>query len=134
MRKDIGLNVDMDMDSKKVIIGQLLFVQNLAQLRHWYTSSYAEHVALQEFYSVLNSLIDSLAELVVKDNSSGCMFNIPSAYTSMVKEDGRILVYIDQLKEMLLSTEGKWSRAENNVIDDILTLVGTLEYKIKNLV
>jgi hypothetical protein len=121
------------MDKRKSnIIGDLFFLRNLAHLRHLYTSSYAEHVALEEFYVSLLPLTDQLAEIMQKHNVGNIV--IYSAYTDMIEDDNRLQIYFNAFKEKFEEVNFNLTRAENNIIDDILSLIDQTLYKLNNLV
>jgi len=115
---------------KDRVIGELLFLRNIAHLRHLCTTSYAEHIALEEFYTELLELTDLLAEVIQHRHTFD--FSVPNASTSMVSEDGRINIYFESFKSIASSTV--FTQAEQNVVDDILTLIDRTKYKLNNLV
>lgn len=120
------------MKAKEDIIGDLMFIGNIAQLRHWCTNVYAEHIALEEFYVSLLPLVDQLAESIIKNRSK--QFKCEVSSTGMVEQDGRVNVYLNAFENKWKDNEFLFTRSENNVIDDIFSLIDSTLYKLNNLV
>jgi len=115
---------------KHKIIGELFLLRDLAHLRHLQTTSYAEHIALEEFYTALLPLIDQLAEVMQQRHTLS--FSIPNSSTGLISTDGRINIFFDAFKGFVKDHE--YTRAENNILDDIFTLIDQTKYKLNNLV
>lgn len=118
--------------TKESLIGELFFLRDIAHLRHLCTSSYAEHVALQEFYESIVGLADDYVEIIQRKNTVD--INVPTSYTSMVEGDGRLLIYFEAFKNQVKTVEHTFTRSENNIMDDIVSLIDKTTYKLNNLV
>ncbi len=116
---------------KRSLIGSLFWLRDCAHLAHLSTSSYAVHKALEEFYTGLLPLIDEFAEIVQRFN----LLDIDiSGTNSRLTKDQRINICIEGVKQYILENEDAFTRAENNVLDDILSLMDVTLYKLNNLV
>lgn len=115
-------------------VGTLMQSRNQAHIFHLQTSSYAQHVALQEYYEGIVDLIDSLVEAYQGK------YDILTDYKMIgvladIEEDDNVLTYIDkiarycELKREKLPQDGFL----NNIYDDIDTLLRTTQYKISKL-
>jgi hypothetical protein len=123
----------MKKEVKGRLVGSLFWLRDLAHLDHLSTSSYARHIALEEFYTGLLPLVDMFAECVQKNNIIE-QIAIPSSYTSIVKEDNRIVVIMEAVKDEIENNAFIFTRGEMNVLDDIVTLIDRTVYKLNNLV
>ncbi len=115
-------------------VGTLMQSRNQAHIFHLQTSSYAQHVALQEYYEGIVDLIDSLVEAYQGK------YDILTDYKMIgvladIEEDDNVLTYIEkiarycELKREKLPQDGFL----NNIYDDIDTLLRTTQYKISKL-
>jgi len=123
----------MKKEVKGRLVGSLFWLRDLAHLDHLSTASYARHVALEEFYTGLLPLVDMFAECVQKNNIIE-QIAIPSSYTSIVKEDNRIVVIMEAVKDEIERHKYLYSTGEMNVLEDIITLMDRTVYKLNNLV
>lgn len=81
------------------LLASLMSARNTAQLQHWRTSSFAQHLALGEVYELLDKSIDELAELAMGDAGTiigDVRFDQPSNWN---RADP--LVFISQLHDAL---------------------------------
>ena len=113
------------------LIMKLLHARATAHVLHLKSTSYAKHVALNEFYDALVPLVDSLAETY--QGMHGLIESYPPRYTPV--DDPVTLV----------SWLGKWVEenrydccdAEDtclqNIIDEIISLCHASAYKLKVL-
>jgi len=115
-------------------VGTLMQSRNQTHIFHLQTSSYAKHVALQEYYEGIIDLIDSLVEAYQGK------YDILTDYKMIgvladIEEDDNVLTYIEkiarycELKREKLPQDGFL----NNIYDDIDTLLRTTQYKISKL-
>jgi DNA-binding ferritin-like protein len=64
----LGLNEEMQAveggsdDCMQRLFGLLLAARTVAQIQHWQTRSFAQHLALQELYTTIDLHVDKLAE------------------------------------------------------------------------
>ena len=111
------------------IVGTLLMARTFAHMAHLKTSSYAKHVALDEFYTAIVDLTDSFAEIA--QGKFGKMDipvvavkgNVDSPIPEMEKQ-------IDKLLNLGSSCN---SGALKNILDEIEALYLTTLYKLKEL-
>ena len=115
-------------------VGTLMQSRNQAHIFHLQTSSYAKHVALQEYYEGIIDLIDSLVEAYQGK------YEILTDYKMIgtlgdIKDEGDVASYIEkiarycELKREKLPQDGFL----NNIYDDIDTLLRTTHYKLDRL-
>jgi len=111
----------------------LLSSQTQTHIFHLQTESYAEHKALQAYYEGIDPLLDALVEDYQGEHG------IVKGYTSykMVEYSGAdaVIKYFDELKNAvtkLRTSVGDYSNLQNQ-IDNIITLINSTAYKLKNL-
>lgn len=115
-------------------VGTLMQSRNQTHIFHLQTTSYAKHVALQEYYEEIIDLIDSLVE-----GYQG-KYEILTDYRMIgtledLNEEEDIVKYIEkvarycELKREKLPQDGFLT----NVYDDIDTLLRSTLYKVKRL-
>jgi hypothetical protein len=111
----------------------LLSSQTQTHIFHLQTESYAEHKALQKYYEGIDPLLDALVEDYQGEHG------IVKGYTSykMVEYSGSdaVIKYFDELKNAVTkmrTSVGDYSNLQNQ-IDNIITLINSTVYKLKNL-
>lgn len=111
----------------------LLSSQTQTHIFHLQTESYAEHKALQKYYEGIDPLLDALVEDYQGEHG------IVKGYTSykMVEYSGldAVIKYFDELKNAVTkmrTSVGDYSNLQNQ-IDNIITLINSTVYKLKNL-
>lgn len=110
------------------IIGMLFSIRDKAHLMHLKTTSYAQHIALQEFYDGLMPFIDQLAEGYLGQESFE--INIPESSVSGINS----LDYIEEVYNVVANFREQCSHLwAIPIYDDILVLTAGTMYKIKNL-
>lgn len=119
----------MGMDKAAEIVGILFMSRDYAHRAHLYTSSYAKHIALNEFYDGIVDLTDALAEA-----AQGCYGKIEFDVVDLVGNVKDPISAIKSHMEMVQdAAEGCDNRALNNVLDDICTLYAQTLYKLAEL-
>ncbi len=103
--------------------------RDFAHFKHLETSSYARHMALNEYYDGIVDHMDALAELQM---ANGVAIRCPK---SIEIPDVDEVKYFDALANTLnrLSKDTGMREDMRNVIIDIQTLVNGLLYKLKML-
>lgn len=105
-------------------------MRNAAHLAHWATKSYAEHVALGDFYDALIDKLDAIVEA-------------HQGQFGLIKEVRIVSVSPKGIKGHI-KTEMKWLEANRdkiaqkatmiqNMVDDLIALYATTLYKLENL-
>lgn len=96
---------------------------------HLKTSKYSEHIALDEYYSAIVDLVDTLVE-----NWMGTHDKVEDYVNLLQDEEYESIQYLEALREIVV--EGRdlmdSSELESNV-DDILGLIDRTLYKLKEL-
>lgn len=113
------------------LISRSLAIRNTAHLAHWKTDSYAEHVALGDFYDGIVDLLDKLVEAYQGFFGLIGDVNIPATKTStdIVKALSVEAAWINVNREEI----AKEVSALENIVDEISGLYLTTLYKLKNL-
>jgi transcription termination factor NusB len=113
------------------LISVLLHSVTQTHVFHLQTKSYAEHNALGSFFDDMTDLVDSLAEgyqgkygILEYKNVSGL-----KQYES--KE--QVIEYIEKLVGMVESTQSDADSFISNYLDEIVGLMYSTIYKLKNL-
>ena len=116
------------------LISRVFATRNAAHLTHWRTKSYAQHVALNEFYDDVLDALDSMVE-----SHQGAFDLIGEVPDSTVKVDGAAETIVKRLEEDLVwvnynrakITEGLPSL--DNLLQDMEDVYLKALYKLRNL-
>lgn len=111
------------------LIATTFAARNQAHIEHWNTKSYAEHVALGDFYDEVIDLVDSFVECY--QGMYGLVGKVKLIPTSdslldMLKDD---IKWMSDNKEEI--TNGDCSLG--NLLDNIISLYQKTKYKLENL-
>ena len=108
----------------------LLHAATNTHILHLQTTSYAEHVALGEFYTELPELVDTVIESI--QGKYGQIIQYPQEYfipsNSGLEELEALKTYVEQGRQMLPQD----SEIQNDV-DAISSLINSTIYKLKFL-
>lgn len=110
-------------------IAQSFAVRTAAHLIHLTTKSYAEHVALDEFYTGLVDLVDTFAELYLAEPETPSTV-FPSTVPPKGTSVGILTSYLADVREEM---GDKPNQAMANVLAEIEALTLRTLYKLKNL-
>ncbi len=111
-------------------IAQSFAVRTAAHLLHLQSTSYAQHVALNEFYDALVPLIDAYAETYQGEN--GLIKNYPSVPPPTDAPLTLLNDYLDLVREEHEEDEER-SEALENILAEIEQLASTTIYKLRFL-
>lgn len=111
-------------------ISVLLETRDNAHLAHWRTKSYAEHVALDEFYSNLLDLVDRYVE-----KHQGAYGEIIEEIPQItLKEELMMVPYLMSKLKAIKTYRESVDRSElQQIIDDIIEVFDGAIYKLKFL-
>lgn len=108
-------------------IGKLFSCRDVIHLAHLRTQSYAQHIALNNYYDSLLDLIDTLAE-----SYQGIYGLLTISIPEIKSEDP--LTYITQVYKWIDSSRSIFKESFiQNIIDEIQLLNAQTLYKLKNL-
>jgi len=112
------------------LICRLMHARTAAHLAHLKTRSFAQHKALDEFYTDLVDLIDSFAEVYQG------LFGLIENYPNCPMPEGDPVQWLDELRQWMkkwraASCEGE--SALENIHDEIVALIGKTLYQLKYL-
>lgn len=110
--------------------GKMLNAVTIAHILHLQTHSFAEHMALNEFYDGLSDLADELIETYQGQ------YGIVTDYGNMTVQAGKDpIAFVKDLAKYIADTRYIISNETNiqNIIDEIVSLVRRTEYKLVNL-
>ena len=111
------------------LIATTFAARNQAHIEHWNTTSYAEHVALGDFYDSILDLVDNFVECYQgKFGLVGKVRLVPSSQPllEMLKED---VVWMEENHEKICRNVS----ALCNLLDTITELYLKTIYKLENL-
>lgn len=116
------------------LISRVFATRNASHLTHWRTKSYAQHVALNDFYDAVLDALDTLVE-----GHQGAFELVGDVPSSTVKVDGAVKTIIKRLEEDLVwindnrakITEGLPSL--DNMLQDMEGVYLKALYKLRNL-
>jgi len=112
-------------------IARSLALRTSAHLLHLSSTSYAQHVALDEFYTGLVPLVDSYAEVFMGLTSRITSFPPVSPPTG----DAETLLdqYLTLVRDELQGLDGREAESLKNILAGIEELTARTIYKLKNL-
>lgn len=116
------------------IIAQLFLVRDIAHAIHLRTRSFAQHVALGDFYTAIVPLIDALAEAYAGRYG---IVNVKIGNTPMLFSDSDARSFIQSVDHWASSIHGRINPEDTFIInqwDEILSLINGTKYKLDNLV
>lgn len=114
------------------LLATLFLSRDLAHRDHLKTQSYAQHVALGDFYDGIIDLADSLAEMY--QGRHGIIKEIP-----LLEEEERgtpvdtLASHLEIIEDMRYDAVAKTDTAIQNKIDEVVGLYLTTLYKLRNL-
>jgi hypothetical protein len=111
------------------LVGQLFAIRTYAHIAHLKTGSYSQHVALDEFYTDIVDLADSIAE--VGQGLYGKL-DIPMVNVSgNVDKPANVLEnQLNEIKKLRMNCDNKGIQA---IVDNVEILFSTTIYKLKEL-
>lgn len=104
-------------------------VRTAAHLAHLLTKSYAQHVALDEFYNGLTDLVDKYAEVYM--GLEGAVKSFPAVAPPADTPVALLEDYLERVKEE--QAEDSDSQALMNILAEIEELTARTLYKLNNL-
>lgn len=112
------------------LVSRVFTARNLAHLAHWKTQSYAQHVALGEFYETVVEQLDALVEAF--QGQEGLIANVKLVAPAKVEIVAYLTDELAWLNENCEEcTEGNESL--ENLYQNIVATYQTTLYKLKNL-
>jgi uncharacterized protein YicC (UPF0701 family) len=113
-------------------ISKLLHSRTQSHIFHLQSNSYAEHEALKNYYEDIVDLID---EMVESYQGQYGVINKYGNYTlNMYKNSEQIISYFeglaDNVEDLRTVTDGNFLQGK---LDDVLVLINSTIYKLKNL-
>jgi len=113
-------------------ISKLLHSRTQTHIFHLQSNSYAEHEALDDFYSEIVDLIDGLVESY--QGQYGVIKKYGNYTLNMYKNSEQVIKYFEGLAENVEDlrsvTDGDFLQGK---LDDFLELINSTIYKLKNL-
>lgn len=102
-----------------------------AHIFHLQTMSFAAHKALNEYYDDIVDLVDNYAETCQGKHGIIKGYNLPT----QIFEDDSALKYFMGLQSYIDSVRGQLPQDGelNNIVDEIMGLVGSTVYKLRFL-
>lgn len=112
-------------------IALLFLARDLAHRDHLRTSSYAQHVALGDFYKEVIELADSLAEAYQGRKGIIEIPLLENEFPADIIESMQAqLAWLEKNRDVAV---GKDERAMQNIVDEIVALYLATLYKLTNL-
>lgn len=112
------------------LIARVFAVRNAAHLAHWKTKSFAQHMALGEFYDGVIDTIDELVEAY--QGYFGLVGDLPTIAPSQAE----IIPYITVEAAWISKNRSDIAKkvpALENIVDELSGIYLTTLYKLKNL-
>jgi len=117
-------------DSLTELVMDLLHSAIVTHIMHWQTTSYAQHIALGEFYSAIPDLVDAVVDAYQGKNNV-ILSNFPIKMESY--EDMTPLLYMEYLNQELYESRGLFGDDTEiqNLVDEIADLIDSTLYKLR---
>ena len=112
------------------LVSHVFAIRNASHLAHWGTKSYAEHVALGEFYDGAIDIIDKIVEAY--QGRFGLIKEVRIMSMPKTNITAHIKVEMDWI-EANRDKIAKKNTAIQNLIDELIGLYATTHYKLVNL-
>ena len=114
------------------IVAVLFTSRDQAHRAHLLTKSYAQHVALGEFYDAVVDLADSLAEVTM--GTYGAFTEIPVEPPARGAIDAALEAHLNKIEDLRAAFGGKaCDRPIENLLDEVGALFAQTLYKLRNL-
>ena len=114
------------------IVAVLFTSRDHAHRAHLLTKSYAQHIALGEFYDAVVDLADSLAEVTM--GTYGAFTEIPVEPPARGAIDAVLEAHLNKIEDLRAAFGGKaCDRPIENLLDEVGALFAQTLYKIRNL-
>ena len=110
-------------------IAESMALRTAAHLAHLSGESYAQHVALGDFYSALIDLVDQYAEVYM--GTAGRIKSFPPATPPAGNLISHLTAYLDTVAAE--QAEDGENRALGNILDEIQALTAQTIYKLRYL-
>lgn len=115
----------------EVLVARVFSARNIAHLEHWRTKSYAQHMALNDFY---DKVIDDVDSIVEAYQGAFSLISIPSL--PEVSTPKNIITFLEGEMKWISDNRTKIAKgisAIENLIDGLSDTYLTTLYKLKNL-
>lgn len=101
-------------------------------IQHFVTTSYSQHVALQEFYESVGDLVDEFVESF--QGVYGVLTDFPIAYDVPATDPVAYMTYLQVELKQLRKAPGFPQDSElQNSLDEVATLINRTKYKLERL-
>jgi hypothetical protein len=114
------------------VISKLLHSRTQSHIYHLQSTSFSEHKALNEYYDEIIDLIDDLVESY--QGEYGIIKKYDNYTLNMYKNSEQVVSYFEKLaddvEDLRSVTDGNFLQGK---LDDVLELVNSTIYKLKNL-
>lgn len=119
----------------EIILQVLLNANTKAKRLHWTTKSFAQHVALQELYEMLDEMTDKLAEEYMGKYGNDQTINTEADPFKDSIKDADAITFIQVLTSQLeslksLLPDDAWLV---NTYEELQSKVSQIKYKLENL-
>jgi hypothetical protein len=115
----------------EILVAKVLNTRNVVHLTHWKTTSYAQHIALNEFYDAVVGEIDTIVECY---QGAFGLIDVPAIPEITKPKD--IAKHLDSEVVWIASNRDKIAKdndAVKNLIDSLCGLYFKTLYKLRNL-
>ena len=115
------------------IIAQLFAARDIAHALHLRTRSFAQHLALGDFYEGIIPLADALAEAYAGRYGT---INVDMNASAMIFQDSDAISFIRSVAEWAEMIRASLNPTDTFILnqwDEILSLVNRTKYKLENL-
>lgn len=112
-------------------IQRTFHVRTSAHDMHLKTTSYAKHMALNDFYDEIVDLMDDYAEGY--QGKYGLIDNYPGAFRQYATPEALVEDYVNYIEENRAEFYGKGDTYLSNIVDELVQLSYQTLYKLRHL-
>jgi hypothetical protein len=126
------------MSVKKDIVTYMLQMLMTVKLYHWNTLIHSVHIATDELYGSLNTLIDQFVEVLlgkhtnISEKNKHDILNIKTLHLNNYKDNVKFKKELEGYKKYLIHMDKYFSKVENsdlfNIRDEILAVLNKISY------
>lgn len=109
----------------ETIVIKLIQSRNIAHLAHFKAKTYAQHIALDEYYKGITKIFDRLVE-----SGQGQYKELLDIRIIACPEQDNIIKYLEELYNYIDSSQSSLKSYQISILDEACELINTTVYKL----